>query len=534
MTRAADVIAERLYRAGVRHAFGIPGGEVLTLIDALERAGIRVFLARHENAAGFMAEGAWHATGAPGVLVATVGPGLANCVNVVANAQQDRVPLIVISGAIPEAEALRYSHQVFDHRAVLRPLVKAGFEARPGACDVMIDKAVRIALDPQPGPVHVDLPVPVAASDHPAAAEAGRAPLSPAAPAPGRDLAAARAMLAGAERPLIVAGRDILDEPGAVDALRHVMRRLGIPVLTTYKAKGVIPEDDPLCLLGHGLSPRSDALVKPLLAASDCVICAGYDPIEMRAGWQDPWDPARCIELAAVPDNQYLHQARLMWACGIGAGLMALTEGLEPRRLWPGDAPATTRAALDAAFAPGPDWGPAQAIALLDRMKPADLVTTVDSGAHRILLSQMWRCGAPRTLLQSTGLCTMGCALPMAIGFALASGRRTLAVTGDGGLEMVLGELATLRDLGLPVTVCVLNDASLALIEMKQRREGLANAAVDTGRSDHAAVARALGLAAHRATGAAELAAALAAAFAHDGPSLIDVVLPRRAYDGLI
>ncbi|MEO1456548.1 MAG: thiamine pyrophosphate-binding protein, partial [Pseudomonadota bacterium] len=86
---AADLIAQRLHAAGVRHAFGIPGGEVLTLIDALERAGIRFHLAKHENAAGFMAEGTWHATGAPGVLVATVGPGLANAFNVVANAEQD-------------------------------------------------------------------------------------------------------------------------------------------------------------------------------------------------------------------------------------------------------------------------------------------------------------------------------------------------------------------------------------------------------------------------------------------------------------
>ncbi|MEE3100806.1 MAG: thiamine pyrophosphate-binding protein, partial [Pseudomonadota bacterium] len=130
---SADVIALRLREAGVRHAFGVPGGEVLALIAALERNGIRFVLARHENAAGFMAEAAWHATGAPGVLVATVGPGLANAVNVVANAQQDRVPLIVISGRIPEAEALTYSHQVMDHQAVLRPLVKASFEARAGA-----------------------------------------------------------------------------------------------------------------------------------------------------------------------------------------------------------------------------------------------------------------------------------------------------------------------------------------------------------------------------------------------------------------
>ena len=104
--RAADVLARTLFEAGCRHAFGMPGGEVLTLIDALERAGIRFVLCRHENAAGFMAEGVHHRDGAPAILVGTLGPGLLNGINVVANAMQDRVPLIVLSGCVDEAEAL--------------------------------------------------------------------------------------------------------------------------------------------------------------------------------------------------------------------------------------------------------------------------------------------------------------------------------------------------------------------------------------------------------------------------------------------
>ncbi|MEM9048528.1 MAG: thiamine pyrophosphate-binding protein [Pseudomonadota bacterium] len=534
MPNAADIIASRLFRAGVRHAFGVPGGEVLTLIDALERAGIRFVLARHENAAGFMAEGAWHATGAPGVLVATVGPGLANCVNVTANAQQDRVPLLVLSGSVPEAEALRYTHQVFDHRAVLRPLVKASFEARPGACDAMIDKALRIALDPQPGPVHIDLPVAVAATDHPQAEGAERAVLSPSAPAPGADLEAARAMFRTARRPVIMAGLDLLDEPGAAGILRDTARRFQIPVVTSYKAKGVLPESDPLSLLGHGLSPKSDAAILPLLRSADLVIAAGYDPIEMRPGWQDPWLPQRCIEFVATANSQYMHQARLSWVCGIGPGLQALAEGAEPRPLWPDAIPNATRAALEDAFAPGAAWGPARAIATMDALTPPEVTVTVDSGAHRILLSQMWHCARPRSLLQSTGLCTMGCALPLASGHALASGGRALAVMGDGCLDMVLGELATLRDLALPVTVAVLVDASLALIELKQRREGMPSAGVDFGATDYAALARAMGIEAFAVGDDAGLCTALPAALSGAGPTLIAIAIPRRAYDGLI
>lgn len=103
--RTADVLAKRLYEEGCRYAFGMPGGEVLTLVDALEKAGIRFVLAKHENAAAFMAEGTWHRTGAPGILVATVGPGALNGVNAVANAHQDRVPLIVLAGCVDADEA---------------------------------------------------------------------------------------------------------------------------------------------------------------------------------------------------------------------------------------------------------------------------------------------------------------------------------------------------------------------------------------------------------------------------------------------
>ena len=118
----------------------------------------------------------------------------------------------------------------------------------------------------------------------------------------------------------------------------------------------------------------------------------------------------------------------------------------------------------------------------------------MDSGAHRILLSQMWECYEPRGLLQSTGLCTMGCAVPLAIGFQLASPERpVVAFTGDAGLEMVLGELATLRDLKLPIVIVVFVDESLALIELKQRRSELPNLGVDFGPTNFPKVAEALG-----------------------------------------
>ena len=211
-TRAADYLARRLYEAGCRHAFGMPGGEVLTVMDALARAGIEVTLARHENAAAFMAEGVWHRTGAPGILIATLGPGVLNGVNAIANAHQDRVPLIVISGCVDADEALTYSHQILDHEAVLAPITKATFRLTAQGADIIADKAVGIATEGRPGPVHIDVPISVADMRVTVPRLRRRpdaVPMVPAAPGKARD------WLAGAERPVMIVGLDAVNE-GAV------------------------------------------------------------------------------------------------------------------------------------------------------------------------------------------------------------------------------------------------------------------------------------------------------------------------------
>ena len=133
MTTAADIIAQKLYEAGCRHAFGMPGGEVLLLMQALDEAGIGFSLCKHENNAGYMAEGSYHATGAPGILLTTIGPGLANALNSVANAYQEQVPLIVLSGCIGRGEAERFTHQVIDQSTLLKPITKAQFQVAQGS-----------------------------------------------------------------------------------------------------------------------------------------------------------------------------------------------------------------------------------------------------------------------------------------------------------------------------------------------------------------------------------------------------------------
>lgn len=541
LNRCADRLAQRLAVAGCRTAFGMPGGEVLTVIDALHRAGLRFILVKHENAGGFMAEGVHHVDGAPALLVATVGPGVANAINVVANAMQDRVPLIFVTGCVDAAEAATYTHQVFDHQALLRPITKASLRLDPGAVDVIADKAVAIATADRPGPVHIDVPIsvadmPASATDRPVALSR-RAPLSASAPT-GAALDQARAWLTEAERPVAVAGLDVLTH-GAAAALADFVRAQRIPLITSYKAKGVLPEDEPLALGGAGLSPLADAHLLPLLRQADLVLSLGYDPIEMRVGWRDPWHPGaqRVIELAAVENDHWMHQASLAFAGDLKAGLTALGHGLPaaPKR-WPDGAPEATKRALDQAFADDGGWSPAGVIATARAIVPADATITADSGAHRILLSQVWRCTQPRSLLQSSGLCTMGCAVPLAAGAQLADpARRCVAFTGDAGLFMVLGELASLTELALPVVIVVFVDAALALIEKKQRARQMGNLGVDFARHDLAGVADALGGVGVSVADREALRVALIDGLARrDRFTLIACELDRRGYDGRI
>lgn len=534
--RTADIIGRRLYEAGVRFAFGIPGGEVLTLVDGLEKAGISFILAKHENAAGFMAEGAYHLTGAPGVLVCTVGPGAANAVNVTANAEQDRVPMIVLTGCVDPADAVTYNHQVFDHRAVFGPISKASFTVPDGNVAALIDKAVAIATEDRPGPVHLDVPIAIAAQVHDAVSPARRPPRGPVGPAAGPDLEAARRWLAEAERPLVIAGLDAVNQ-GAGDAVAAFARTHGAPVIASYKAKGLIPDDEPMSLGGAGLSPLADRQLMPLIEAADFILLAGYDPIEMRTGWRDPWDARekRVVELLAAPEYSYMHQAPLSFVCDIAEGIRAVADGIAPRSTWPDGAPAKAREALAGAYGRNDAWGPAAITTTIRGIAPRDTVVTVDSGAHRILFSQVWEAFVPHAVLQSTGLCTMGCALPLATGAKLAApDRPVIAFTGDGGLEMILGELVTLRDLRVPVVVVVFVDASLALIEKKQREMNYANAGVDMHETDFTAIAQALGGRGVTVEDRESLAKATEEALAAETYTVISCRIPRGSYDGRI
>jgi acetolactate synthase-1/2/3 large subunit len=466
-------------------------------------------------------------------LVATVGPGALNGINSVENARQDRVPLIVLTGAVDADAAHTYTHQVLDQPQVFRAITKATYTLSAGAAHVIADKAVTQAMEGRPGPVHIDVPISVA--DAPATGGGIlRSPALPVQPAPSPEFQAAKAAIAAAKRPLIICGVDAMTE-GAEESLRVAAERLNAPVITTYKAKGMLPESHPLALGGAGLSPKADSVLLPLMKQADVILVIGYDPIEMRAGWQDPWDPntQAVIDITAEPNHHYMHQSTYNIVGSCAASVHAVLPETPLKQTWADGAPSAARAALKDMFSRHNDWGPDAVISICRDALPADTLATADSGAHRILLSQMWGCEFPRALTQSSGLCTMGVAVPLAMGHQVVAPERTVvSFSGDAGFLMVAGELATAVEQNLKTIFVVFVDASLALIELKQRQRKMDNRGVDFSHVDFAAIAKGFGGAGHRVTNEAELTAALAKAQSCETFTVIAAEIDRKSYDG--
>jgi acetolactate synthase-1/2/3 large subunit len=253
----------------------------------------------------------------------------------------------------------------------------------------------------------------------------------------------------------------------------------------------------------------------------------------MRIGWRDPFiADQRVIDIAAEPNTHSMHQADLEFVGDVAASLQAITQDMAPRQSWADGEPAAVRGKLRDVLRIDEAWGPAAVIDQARKASPRATVATADSGAHRILFSQIWESYVPGGVLQSSALCTMGSAVPLAIGRKLAEPDcPVIAFVGDAGMEMVLGELATARDLKLALPIVVFVDNQLALIELKQRNQGMQTLGVDFGQTDFVAVAEALGGKGEWADSRDRLNQAITDAFKRPTFTLIAATIGRNAYD---
>jgi acetolactate synthase-1/2/3 large subunit len=524
----SDVIAEALGRRGVRRMFGVPGGgSNLPLIDAAAARGIDYVLTASEAGAALMAAVTGEISGAPGVAVTTLGPGAANAVNGAAYATLERAPLALITDCAAAGDGAFAAHQRYDQDALFAPIAKASqhIEARDAAA--VIEALLDLACAHPRGSVHIDLSTAVASAQTDDYA-AVRRPVPRAVTLDREAVTAARALLARSVRPVILAG---LEARGAADALAELARMLGAPVLTTYKAKGVIAHDDPhFAGLITGGTAESDAIGR-----ADLIVQFGFDPVELLPHrWRYG---ALVLDLAAAPrDERPVTPAAAL--TGPLPDVVEALRGVNCQSAWDLSEPAALREAavtqLAAAAGSGdPERGvhPHALAAAVAAAAPEDARATVDAGAHMFSAMAVWPARAPYDVLKSNGLSTMAYALPAAIAAALHEpARPVVALTGDGGLAMGLGELATAARLGLDIKLVVFNDAALSLIDIKQQRDGRAPRGVRYPRLDFAGAAAALGWQSHRIEHAQDLDNVLGQAFASAGPVLVDVFVDPAPY----
>ncbi|MFQ5564940.1 MAG: thiamine pyrophosphate-binding protein [Paracoccaceae bacterium] len=514
----ASAIVDQLKSAGVRRIFGIPGGgSSLALIEAAGRAGLDFVLTRTETAAAIMAAVTGELTGKPGVVLTGIGPGAASAVNGIAYASLEKSPVILITDGPASAP-----HQALDQNALFAPVTKLQGRLRPEAGAADMARAIETALTPPWGPVQLDLTAgdataPVTGAPPPAPA--------PHPPAPAQALLGeAAALLAASRRPVILAGLEARHAP-APAALGHIADALGCPVLTTYKASGVLPASHPgVAGFFTGASAEAD-----LIHTADLIVLFGLDPIELIPG---PWPyrspvldlcPVAATPLAVAPVCRVIGD--------LAASASALAPGLGPSAWTAGEIGATRRAIARKVALGGVGHTAATIVAAAAGAAPAGTRLTVDAGAHMFSAFAAWPAEAPFGVLKSNGLSTMGYALPAAIASALEEPERhVIAVTGDGGLMMCLAELTTAAARGCRLTVIAINDAALSLIDVKQQRRQYRSSGVRYASADFAACARSMGCRAWRVESGDDLAPTLGAAFAADGPTLIDVVASADGY----
>ena len=534
MPTVADLIVDGLVRAEVPRLFGVPGGgSNLEVLEAARVRGLPFVLCHQEWAACIMAAVTGELTGRPGAVLSTLGPGVTASATGLAHARLDRSPLIYVSDRHPAAVLQFATHQYVDHGAHVGAVAKDSVSVGADSAAHWVAHSVRLALTEPRGPVHLDLPADVAGrSAVPAATSVTPAPLPP---LDGKLVERAAAMIRAARRPLVIAGLGCR----AADAkwLRAFAEALPTPVLTTYKAKGAIPDPHPLAL---GIF-TGGALEEPLVRRADLIIAFGLDTVELIPR---PWAytapvlsltrcPAAEPRLQAPGGGAYFTPA-LEVVGEPGSILEDLAGRLLGRARADWDVAEVDRirrerhAALEV---PVPGLAPHRVVQMTRELTAGGSIATVDAGAHMFPATAYWHALEPGELLISNGLATMGFALPAAIAAQLVHPhRRVICFTGDGGLMMVAAELETVARLGLPIVIVVFNDEALSLIAIKQEQKGFEGVSMRYTGPDLRALARAFGLRAFTATDEATLHQALIGAQTAPGPALIDARIDASGY----
>ena len=530
--KASDLFVKCLEAEGVTHIFGLPGEENADLMISLLDSDIRFILCRHEQAAAFMADTYGRLTGKPGVCLATLGPGATNLVTGIADANMDRAPLVAIIGQGSTSRLHKESHQNMDAIGMLRPVTKWGHSiANEKIVPEVVRKAFKLAHTEKPGATVIELPEDVAKRP---VDLAPMRPLGTRRPsADHKAVARAAELIENAKSPLILAGNGAVRKR-ASKQLRRLAKKAGIPVVSTFMGKGAVSLDDPHCLFTIGLQGKDHVL--EALYKADVIVSVGYDLVEYAPSFWNKGTEKKIVHVDfdfAEVDSDY--RATVEIVADIADSLWQINERLNElgddalpifdiekiqplrRRIWSD----LTAEAEDDSF-------PAKPQRLINDMRDAlgpDDILLADVGAHKMWIARYYQCYQPNTCLISNGFCSMGFALPGAIGAKIAHpDKKVLAVCGDAGFLMNVQDLETAVRIGANFVVVVFDDSEYGLIKWKQQNQfDGRHSDLAFANPDFELLAKSFGMWVRLITGTDQFADALVEAFAEKGPALIAV-----------
>ena len=530
--KASDLFVRCLESEGVDRIFGVPGEENADLMISLNDSDIQFILCRHEQAAAFAADAYGRLTGKAGVCLATLGPGVTNLVTGLADANMDRAPVVAIIGQASTKRLHKESHQNMNAIDMCRPISKwAQSIIDGGNITEVVRKAFKIAETEKPGVTIIELPEDVAEQ------EVEDEPIEPVtvrrASADYKAIRQAVDLILQAKNPIILAGNGCVRKRAAKQ-LRRLARKTGIGVVNTFMGKGAVPMSDDHCLYTMGLG--SGDYNNLAFDDSDVVIAVGYDLVEYSpAAWNrtpgkkiihldfTPAEVDRNFPVAVdivsdLADALWQINERLNEEAGDRLPLFDISQRQKLRNVMTEDFSAEKD---DTSFPVKPQkilWDVRQFMGTSD-------ILLSDVGAHKMWVSRYYQCEEANTCLISNGFCSMGFALPGAIGAKFAfPDRRVLAINGDAGFLMNVQDIETAARYGLNIVIMVWLDGEYGLIKWKQQAQfDGRHSDLKFNNPDFELLAQAFGIWGRTLTGPNQVMPALEEAFSQDGPAIIAV-----------
>jgi len=540
----AMAVRRALEAEGVEVVYGMPGGTILPIYDAMYGSTkVKMVLIRHEQVGGHAAEGFAHATGKVGVCMGTSGPGATNLVTPIADAYMDSVPLVAITANVASSLIGTDAFQEADITGITMPITKHNWLVTD-VRDIprVLKEAFYIARTGRPGPVLVDIPKDVLNTEldfeypetvsipgyHPPQREEPR-------------LKDAAALIRSASRPVVYLGGGVRTSNAHAEVFAFA-ELVDAPVVTTVHGKGSFPETHPLCLAMFGM--HGSKFANYTVQNADLLVCLGARFDDRVTGKLSTFAPeAKIIHLDVDPaEISKLVTATVPLVGNLKQLLPQLTE--EVRRAFKEQ----PRADISAWKAKVADWRARFPLKYVQEGKPELLpqyvvdrvwqktggkaVVTTGVGMHQMFAAQWWKTSEPRQFITSGGLGTMGFCLPAAIGIQLGRpGETVIGFDGDGSFQMTLQDLGTARDLNLPIKIFILNNLFLGMVRQWQElfyEERYAETPL-TDVPDLVKLADAYGCLGLRARTVQELDKVIDQALANDkGPTIIDVRIRRE------